>query len=396
MNKKPSTIAIICFGNPQYCNALLDVIKYLSSFFRIVIVARDVGDFDLLYPKNVLIYKFGKHLERGKFEHRGFWKFFEYLLYIFRISFILRKESISVVYCYDLLGFVIGYIANRLFMRLPIIYHQNETILFPELSRNSFLYWVKILECFFTSRVDVLVFPEPNKARLFLEDARLNRDIFIVPPCPRKIVELPKIAPTMQELKLKGCFIVIYQGVIGEGTDIFSAVCSMKFWPSNAVFVILGWRTKTEEETIKKLALEEGVQERVIFVSYVATQEELYSYTIAADVGLVLYKPIGVNRQYVSPTKFYEYLACGVPIILPASLLYLSELVTGLGVGASYSDSTSEAIGRTVCELLKHPARETMSIKARNVHFSKLNFECQFTPVMEFIRKATMIKGSYR
>ena len=135
------------------------------------------------------------------------------------------------------------------------------------------------------------------------------------------------------------------------------------------------------------------MEARVIFAPFTRTREELLEYTVAADVGLILYQPIETNRKYVAPCKLYDYFSCGVPVIVPQALPYISEMVNKLKVGLCYSESKPEAIGKTICELLQNPARKTMGQNARREHLSSLNFETQFQPLMNEIIKATSLES---
>ena len=368
----------------------MDAIYLLSKEFKVVVVSRNAKPLNYLYPENVVIYRIGSPVDFGEYYIPLYKKIFDCLKFICKLRQELKRAEVSLLFCYDLLGFVAGCIASRFLPKKPIVYHQNETRLLSEIPKRRFLYWIKRLEICFLRSVDILSFPEPNRAKLFLKDANSNKDVTIIENCPPKLLQVPSMTQEMENLKLSGHRIVLHRGPIGMGNtiDIHEAIYSIKFWPSDAIFVILGLRTNEEEEACKKIIKQENLEGRVIFIPFVPTQNELLQYTASADVGLVLYKPIEVNRKYVAPCKLYDYLACGVPVIVPKSLPYLSEMVNRLGVGLSYFESTSEAIGKTICELLERPDRKKMGEKARQAHLSNLNFETQFAPLFEAIRNA--------
>jgi glycosyltransferase involved in cell wall biosynthesis len=67
-----------------------------------------------------------------------------------------------------------------------------------------------------------------------------------------------------------------------------------------------------------------------------AAHNEVASYMMAADVGLLLREDTPTNRV-ASPVKFAEYLRCGLPIILTPYMADLADLVIDKSVGQTIS-----------------------------------------------------------
>ena len=333
--------------------------------------------------------KIGRETKLNYYKKTQFKLILEFFEFIYKLRANLKKNKCSLLLCYDIYGFVAGWIASRFLRRFPVFYHQNETVLLREVAISRSFYWLKCLEIFFAGKANILSFPEPNRARLFLEDATFKKDVIIIENCPMKLIDLPKCSPQIEKLKSDGYKIVFHRGPIGNGStiDIHETIRSIKFWPQTSMLVIVGFRTEEEEEICRKIMREEKIEDRLVFAPFVRTKEELLQYTVAADVGLVLYKPIEINRKYVAPCKLYDYFSCGVPVIVPSALPYLSKMVSDLGVGFSYLESTPEAIGMTISKLLNHPDKKAMGEKARNEHLSRLNFETQFQFLMNEITK---------
>lgn len=387
LNNKP-TVVIAFFSNPEHTVPVYDAICLLSREFNVIVVHRNSKSLGYEYPPNVILYKVGKEIQLNKYNRTKFELFLEFCKFIWKLRFGLKKYRASLLLCYDMNAFVAGCIVSKFLEKVSIFYHQNETVLRSEISKNSFLYLIKLLEIYFAGSTDLLSFPEPNRAKLFLEDAAIKKDVIIIENCPTKLVALPKGHSQIEKLKSDGCKIIFYRGPIGRGStiDIHETIRSIKFWTPNSMLVIVGFRTEEEEELCRNIIKEERIENRVIFAPFVRTKEELVQYTAASDIGLVLYKPIGTNRKYVAPCKIYDYFSCGIPVIVPKALPHLSKMVSELGVGFSYSESTPESIGKTVSKLLNHPNRKAMGEKARKEHLTRLNFETQFQPVMDEIR----------
>ena len=108
---------------------------------------------------------------------------------------------------------------------------------------------------------------------------------------------------------------------------------------------------------------------------------------VAADLGLVLYKIVDLNHKYMGPTKLYDYLALGIPVLVPGEMSFISGLVRELEVGLTYDRPDPEVIGKRIYELLEQSDRHKMSQKARQIHLSRLNYEAQFAPLCKEMKK---------
>jgi glycosyltransferase involved in cell wall biosynthesis len=105
--------------------------------------------------------------------------------------------------------------------------------------------------------------------------------------------------------------------------------------------------------------------------------EQVSSIACAADAGLLLRQDTIVNRV-ASPTKFAEYLAVGVPVVLTDVLGDFSKIVKKHDVGCSLPSNTSaigvaEEIDRLLNRNSIHPESSRQRCKAAYQH--ELSFE---------------------
>ncbi|MBI3591466.1 MAG: glycosyltransferase [Candidatus Melainabacteria bacterium] len=383
------TIIVAFYSNPEYVSPLIDTINILSQEFNVVVIARDVGSFSYKYPQNVFLYIVGPRCDANRLSLPVYKKIIGYFLFILEIYKLIKKEKTSLLFLYDKPAFLAGYIANRMSFNLPIFYHQSTTNFLKEISMYSFGYLTKCLELFFCRRTKMLSFPDPIDAKLFLEDASFrckDQKPIIIENCPKQILKLPKLAPQMQKLKDEGKSIILHRGPL-EGTDVSEVIRSIKHWTRNANLVLLGFYKTDRIDFYKNVAEEEKVSDRVIYVPYVDSREELLEFMAAADIGLVIYKVVDLNHKYMGPTKFYDYLALGIPVLVPEEMSFISGVVKDLKIGLTYDKPVPEVIGKNIYELLEHSDRRRMSEIARQTHLSRLNYETQFIPLYEEIKK---------
>jgi glycosyltransferase involved in cell wall biosynthesis len=86
-----------------------------------------------------------------------------------------------------------------------------------------------------------------------------------------------------------------------------------------------------EPSRLQAAALDVGIPVERATIRRVA-QDEVASYLIAADAGLLLRQPSRMNRVSM-PVKLGEYLACGVPVIVSRMDGWVDELLGGGGAG---------------------------------------------------------------
>lgn len=104
---------------------------------------------------------------------------------------------------------------------------------------------------------------------------------------------------------------------------------------------------------------------------------EVSSVACAADAGLLLREDTIVNRV-ASPTKFAEYLAMGVPVILTDALSDFSNIVKNYDVGRSLrSTSSAKDVAQEVDRLFRHNSIQSEKIRQRckSAFQSELSFE---------------------
>jgi glycosyltransferase involved in cell wall biosynthesis len=134
------------------------------------------------------------------------------------------------------------------------------------------------------------------------------------------------------ELGLQDRFAIVYSGSIDgwylteSMADFFVTLRKQK---GNAHFL---WLTPARHERVHDLMRERGVGESDYTV-LASTPRDVPSYLSAADVGLAFIKPC-FSKLASSPTKYAEYLGCGLPLIINEGVGDSDALITREKVGA--------------------------------------------------------------
>lgn len=139
-----------------------------------------------------------------------------------------------------------------------------------------------------------------------------------------------------KEMGLEDRFVVVYSGSVGgwylteEMADFFATLRKQN---PKAFFL---WLALSQSERVKKLMELRGIKSEEYAIVSVPSPE-VPSYLSASDVGLAFIKPC-FSKLASSPTKFAEYLACGLPLIINAGIGDSDSLVNDEGVGALVQD----------------------------------------------------------
>ena len=162
-----------------------------------------------------------------------------------------------------------------------------------------------------------------------------------------------------EELGVNDRFVLVYSGSIDgwylteNMADFFVALRKRN---PRAYFL---WLTPARHERVRALMRAIGVSE-ADYGLIAAAPSDVPSYLSASDAGLAFIKPC-FSKLASSPTKYAEYLGCGLPLVINAGIGDSDTLVTREEVGALVSDfSELEYVNAaTIIEQLANHAEQT-------------------------------------
>src|ERR1043166_5226547 len=156
-------------------------------------------------------------------------------------------------------------------------------------------------------------------------------------------------AERRRTLGLEDRFVVIYSGSIDgwylteEMADFFATLLREK---SNALLL---WLTQSKHERIRALMRSRGieVQDYKIVSS---SPQDVPAYLAAGDAGLAFIKAC-FSKLASSPTKYAEYLGCGLPLIINAGVGDSDALVTEHRAGVLINDFAEDDYLKAIKQL---------------------------------------------
>lgn len=239
-------------------------------------------------------------------------------------------------------------------------------------------------------RADLVIVPDAHRADIVAKKAGLLTVPRVVMNCPPVLREIPesRLIPHLRARGITTSRIVHYQGAVGSDHCLAEVIASMRHWPDDAVFVIVGSGPQGYHQALRTLAASQGVDDRVVFVPRVP-YDEVLSYAVGATVGVTFLKPSTTNWEYSAgaSNKRFEYAAVGIPQVTNSGP-GIEELFVSRGAATAVSPTDTQAIGKGLANFLEDTNRAVaVGSVARSLHLSEYNYDRQFAPILTLIRE---------
>ncbi len=188
------------------------------------------------------------------------------------------------------------------------------------------------------------------------------------------------------KLAKAGTKIIIYQGALNIGRGIELVIDAMKFI-DNAVFVIAG-EGDISGKLLEKVK-QSGYEDKIMFTGRIPLND-LFGYTVQADLGISLEENLGLNYYYALPNKLFDYIQAGVPV-LTSYFPEMAAIVKQYNIGYTTNERNPEKLSVLIKEMLDNQIlRKTW--KGNLVPAAKeLCWENEQEKLKEIFRKAGLI-----
>lgn len=272
--------------------------------------------------------------------------FLFYATYNLRLFIFLLFRSYDLYLSNDLDTLLPNFLISRL-RRKPLIYDAHEYFTgVPEIQHRPLVKWV------WTS-LEKTIFPQlkyvvtVNESIAALYDKEYGKRPLVV----RNISDsrLPESVKSREELGLPNSgFIVINQGAgINVDRGMEEMVQAMKQLPDDFHLLLVGKGDVVD--ALKKMVTSLNLDKRVIFIPP-RPYMEMLQYTLNADCGLSLDKPLSPNYQYSLPNKVFDYVKSGIPV-LGSNVVEVSGLINKYGFGEVCESVDPESIAKELREI---------------------------------------------
>ncbi len=282
-------------------------------------------------------------------------KFINRIIAVFIWAHYIRTLEADVISGHDLFGLFIGYLSNfrrSKKHRAKLIYDSHEFELGRAAERSKINLWfTKRLEHFLIKRCAFSIMVNDSIADEVQRIYGLkNRPVVIRNTPDYWTVDYSVTTDVHRDFcRMIGIredsFIIMYHGGIIEGRGIVKII-NLVALSHNIVGVILGNGEKKYVNSLKQMAIEKGVRDRILFLPAVPLSE-LWKYVGAANVGMIMAPAICKNHLFSLPNKFFENIQSETPIICPFYPA-MKELVDRYNIGLTCDPENIEEIAACV------------------------------------------------
>jgi colanic acid biosynthesis glycosyl transferase WcaI len=185
-----------------------------------------------------------------------------------------------------------------------------------------------------------------------------------------------------------GKFVVSYIGTIGNAHQIKTVIEAAKqleaSHPAKFAFIIAG--SGAEEEDIREMVRQENVTN--VKCTGLIDREVIPSLLKGSDTGIVSLRPSPVFETVV-PTKIYEYMAAGLPIVSNVTG-EASALIERAGAGVTIEGGSSTAYAEGILELANDDSkRAAMSASGQQFVTDNISWEATAEAYLKVLQKVT-------
>jgi glycosyltransferase involved in cell wall biosynthesis len=257
-----------------------------------------------------------------------------------KLSKTIIHQEPDIIHCHDLNALLEGAFAAAK-INVPLVYDAHEDWLLFEYTKSNYSKLVylltKIYEQILLMRVSNKIMANPGQTRLYNP-----KDTIFLLNCPRKdFMKNSDPRSIKKKYKLDKKIVISYHGLVGKTRgilEIISAAEKLIKKYDNLMFLIVGHNYESFLEIVKEKSLEK------YFIFTGRTHySEIPDYLKASDISYSVLHP---TKQYVitAPTKIFEGMSAGVPIIANKEFFALKEIVEKNNTGILVNLNLEEII----------------------------------------------------
>jgi glycosyltransferase involved in cell wall biosynthesis len=271
-----------------------------------------------------------------------------YAEYNFRLFLFILFNRFDLVLTNDLDTLCGGYYGSRI-RRIPLFHDCHEYFRgVPELKGRKITTWI-------WKRIEDHIFPKlktiyaVNGSVAGLYNKEYGNEISVIRNVPVRRDGIA--AKNRDELGIPADHrILLYQGALNIDRGIEEAMLALKYLKTSASFLVIG--TGDIDKKLKELAEKEHLNGRVIFTGPIPL-EELYAYTLMADIGLSIEKDVSLNYHYCLPNKFLDYIQANVPVLI-SPLPEMKAIMEKYNIGETIINHDPEHLALKIDRMLTH------------------------------------------
>ena len=348
------------------CKALV------KSGFEVLLVGRKKHDSIELPERPYDMHRMKLIFEKGPFF---------YAEYNIRLFFFLLFRKAGLLVSNDLDTLLPNYLISKI-RNIPVVYDTHELFTeTPEVIHRKFVQsvWQRIERWIFPKLTDVFTVSE-SIAQYYMDKYKVEVKVVRNVPPSRNF----KNRKTRKELDIpEDRKILILQGSginIQRGAE--ELIRSMQYIDKHLLLIIGGGDVIND---LKQLVSDLNLNDKARFLPRLP-MEQLYQYTMNADLGITIDKDTNMNYRFSLPNKLFDYIHAGIPV-LASPLTEIKKIIEKYKIGKTIENHNPEHIAEKIKEMTLSP--DKIKEWKENCKFaaSELCWEKEEKTVLEVYKK---------
>ena len=312
---KPRSLVILHFNTFEYYPPVLNFINDLISdkpyYFVSIFSTSNETVFQKKDYESVSVCRF------GILSNKSFIRYLSYFLFNLFSTIILLINRPTTIIVYETLSVFPAFFYSRIFKKVNIHIHYHEYTSLSEQINAS--YYMKILyKCeYLLLRNFTCSHTNEDRKLLFLIDnpklSSVNVEVYPNLPPSHWWFKFGKFKNLFNYDKIK----LVYVGALDFETMYLKEILDFVKANPDALELTLFCHNLTDKIKDKII----GYSAPNVFLKKPIVYDKLPQELVKYDIGLVLYKGHIPNYVYNVPNKVYEYLSCGLHVIVDKSLI---------------------------------------------------------------------------
>ena len=302
-----------------------------------------------------------------------------YAEYNIRLFFYLLFDKTDIYLSNDTDSLPANYVASKI-RRKPLIFDAHE--MFPEVPEVTNRKFVKKV----WTKLEDWMFPHLKYCYTVCQsiadiyNERYGIEMQVVRNVPFATLSQPVREKTPAE---DGKKVLLYQGAVNVGRGIEWVIDAMPYL-DDCIFYVIGDGDIVREVRKKTKSL--GLEDRVRFIGRIPF-EELASYTLQADIGIVLLENRGLNYYYALPNRIFDFIRADVPV-LATDFPEIRRIVAHYGTGRLIDRYEPKFLADTVRKMLAMEKNKAGFAAAK----AELSWENESKTILEMAKKSQPVK----
>ncbi len=372
MGDKKSRVLIVFYNDPERYPPTLNVIRALSVYYdEVVFIGRKFGQHYFDYPKNVSL----KFSEGEKPNRKGLLtKMSEYQKFFKIIVAEIRDNSPTLILTQDGIALFVLYLVKKVTRMAAVHWHHVHDIFERGASRYFSIAHLSILfEAFAMRKVDFLSTPSMERLQYMSLSLFSGKTLFL-PNYP----SLSFLKGEKRGSLFTGkCLKLIYQGRLGRnhGFESLIDILGRRISGYGICMTLIGPIDESYKRELFELA---GKRNKLKYLKILdpIPYSYLMKITEKHDIGLAIHRPTNIiyTTGGTASNKIYEYVACGMPVLLHDNIHY--RKILGSRKWSFFTNLEKNNLINTLEDMV---LKYQMASEAARADFcTSLNFESAF------------------